>query len=96
MTAALTDTCFAGCIADHDQDPGLHYTADTTVEDLDGHQLGVALFHRPDTGRTGVYLGDYEVSLCTALRIAGLLQDAARVGADIPGVLEAELAAGAR
>ncbi|GIM88830.1 hypothetical protein [Paractinoplanes toevensis] len=84
MTAPAL-ACPIDCALDHSTgDPGFHAEPAETVTDLYGKDVEIALFHDERGGRTGIFLGEHEVSLQVAARITTLLQDAIARGVSIP------------
>ncbi len=87
---------FDWCATDHNLEPGHHYGLIRYITDLDGRAVEISLFHVPDTGRTGVSVGGYEISLAGTQALAQLLHTAVAAGIEIPGVLAELTAGGAR
>lgn len=69
-TLPRTTTCPPWCIASHIDDATTHLEVDAEFTDLYGYAFSVSRFHNSRTGRSGVYLGEHEVSTDVAVAIA--------------------------
>ena len=76
-TLFATAHCPTWCVATHYEGTDHHLQTDTDLQDMDRRPFAISRFHNSTTGRTGVYLGDLELSPAMARHVAGLLLAAA-------------------
>lgn len=87
-TTTVPVTCdFDWCISDHLAGETLHRQAEYEIEDLYGQARTLGLFVKPETGQTGVFLGEHEISVTTAAQLRLMLDRIVALGVEIPGAL---------